>query len=61
MELTAKDCRNAVALINRAQTTGQEAEEVSMLKHKLLDFADFIEADDERQANAAFLKEVCKE
>lgn len=49
-ELTPQDCRNIVALINRAQVTGGEVEEVATLKRKLLDHAKYIEADDERIA-----------
>lgn len=36
MTLTKQDCHNAVALINRAQTKGSEAEEVAQLKQKLI-------------------------
>jgi len=45
--LKAEDYQNAVALINRANINGQEAEYVARLKAELLKYADFLMQIDE--------------
>ena len=51
--LTANDCRNAVALINRATIQGSEVEEVARLKLSLLEHAKLVEADQEQKTDQA--------
>lgn len=49
--LTANDCKNAVALINRANIQGSEVEEVAMLKQRLLQHARSLEEDEDAPEN----------